>query len=331
MDNKKDNSEASALAYASLMNKLDGKIPISEMKIDPEVSKKIAEAYANLQHDPENPAVKKAYDALINETKEQYKSLLDKGLKVSKINKDMGNPYSNSKELIKDIGENKHMWYFPTESGFGSGVTDTANHPMLRPTDILDPEGKPMLANDLFRVVHDYEGHYKGNNKFGALGEERAYQQHKKMFSPEAVKALTTETRGQNSWVNYGPLGEQNRKNPANTTYADQKAGILPDWAAKDVPEIKSPVKHNLKKAGLAALKFGLPAAALAAASQADTLDEGILDLIIPGGLSKAGQSKEEEDMMLAESKALLNYKKARAKKDALQRMIAKEKDDRHK
>jgi len=52
---------------------------------------------------------------------------------------------------------------------------------------------------------------------------------HKKDFSPLAQKALATETMGQNSWVNFGPYGEKNKKNPQNTTYAEQKAGLLPD------------------------------------------------------------------------------------------------------
>ena len=67
-----------------------------------------------------------------------------------------------------------------------------------------------------------------------ARGEENAFQAHMRMFSPEAQKALATETRGQNSWVNFGPKGAENRTNPANTTYATQKAGILPDWAINE-------------------------------------------------------------------------------------------------
>jgi len=67
-----------------------------------------------------------------------------------------------------------------------------------------------------------------------ARGEENAFQAHMRMFSPEAQKALATETRGQNSWVNFGPKGAENRANPANTTYATQKAGILPDWAINE-------------------------------------------------------------------------------------------------
>jgi len=52
------------------------------------------------------------------------------------------------------------------------------------------------------------------------------------MYSPEARKAMTSETRGQNSWVNYGPHGETNRSaSQGATKYADQKTGLLPDWA----------------------------------------------------------------------------------------------------
>jgi hypothetical protein len=51
------------------------------------------------------------------------------------------------------------------------------------------------------------------------------------MYSPEALPAVTSETRGQNSWVNYGPFGETNRKaSPLETIYADQKTGIMPNW-----------------------------------------------------------------------------------------------------
>src|SRR5690606_39337381 len=54
------------------------------------------------------------------------------------------------------------------------------------------------------------------------------------MYTPLAARALTTETRGQNSWVNYGPYGEANRANPRETVYADQKTGIMPDWTWRE-------------------------------------------------------------------------------------------------
>ena len=132
--------------------------------------------------------------------------------------------------MHEDIATNKHLHYFPTTAGFGSGDAAPEDHPMLQPTKFKDPEGKPMLANDLFRVVHDIHGHHLGGQSgFGPKGEHQAYLTHKKMFSPLAQKALATETLGQNSTVNFGKYGEQNRKDPKNTKYADQKAGLLPE------------------------------------------------------------------------------------------------------
>jgi hypothetical protein len=323
-DSKKP--EASLASYSSLLERLAAaraEDPLKSLKINPEVSAKIADAYSALQHSPDDPAVQKAYNSLIGETVQQYKDMQKEGLKISKIKEGMANPYPTSKAMIEDVAKNKHLWYYPTEQGFGSSGIDQSKHPMLKVTDLLDDEGKPMLANDVFRAVHDYQGHYKGNNKFGALGEEKAYQQHKKMFSPEAVKALTTETRGQNSWVNYGPYGEANRANPANTTYADQKAGLLPDWASKDVDELANPLKYNAKKAGLAALKFGLPAAALASVSDSQNVEDALSNLIIPGGVESLG-NKDEEAEMMGEAKGYKDYQKspaAAARRAALEKL----------
>ena len=201
-----------------------------KVKLNPEHGKMIADAYEQMPHNPDNARVKSAYGALINETKQQYQNLLDQGFKFSKIQPNQENPYKDSTSMHQDIGKNKHLHYFPTESGFGTEGSAPLDHPMLQPTEFKDPEGKPMLANDLFRVVHDINGHHVGGQtKFGPTGEHQAYLTHKKMYSPEAQKALATETMGQNSVVNFGKHGEANRKNPQNTTYADQKAGLLPD------------------------------------------------------------------------------------------------------
>jgi len=53
------------------------------------------------------------------------------------------------------------------------------------------------------------------------------------MYSELARPAMTAETRGQNSWVNFGPYGElkNQRANQDETIYADQKMTILPEWA----------------------------------------------------------------------------------------------------
>jgi hypothetical protein len=158
---------------------------------------------------------------------EQYEALKKSGLKVNRIEPGMENPYKSSEDLIKDIRDNNQMSYYPTSSGFGSA--ESANHPLLQKTKEMY-NGEPMPANDIFRIVHDYFGHGKKGVGFGPVGEENAWRTHREMFSPEAARALTTETRGQNSWVNFGPKGEHNRAKPAETIYAEQKAGLLPEW-----------------------------------------------------------------------------------------------------
>ena len=249
------------------------------IKANPAAQAKIASAYEAMKHDPTNPDVIKAYNALIDETGQQFEDLQkNKGLKISRIGEDTPNPYKSSADLIKDVRENKHMAYFPTETGFGAAGASNAvqNNPLLRETKFIGPDGKPMLANDLFRVVHDYYGHVEGENKFGPTGEERAYQQHSKMFSPEAKKALATETRGQNSWVNYGPFGEENRANPANTKYAEQKTGLLPEWATEDLNKVESPKLARLQGvATLAARALGPMAVASGVVPLAADIKEG--------------------------------------------------------
>jgi hypothetical protein len=94
-----------------------------------------------------------------------------------------------------------------------------------------DSTGRAMLHNDIFRAVHDVNGHHlRGQSGFGPKGEHQAYLTHKKMYSPEAHPALAAETLLQNSTVNYGKHGEHNRANPEKTIYADQKAYAAPDW-----------------------------------------------------------------------------------------------------
>lgn len=204
---------------------IDHNPPVS---VNPEVGAKIAKAYEEMPHDPNNPEVKSAYNALINETLDQYQFIKNTGLKIDPITPEMKNPYPNSRAMMNDIKNNNHLYYYPTEQGFGT-TSKISDHPLLTPTQ-EELNGKPLLANDVFRIVHDYFGHAREGNGFGPKGEENAWMYHKQMFSPEAQKAMTTETRGQNSWVNFGPYGESNRTNPQKTVYADQKAGILPEW-----------------------------------------------------------------------------------------------------
>lgn len=202
--------------------------------LDAEHSKAIAQAYEEMQHTPNDPATRASYDALIKETADQYQAIKKTGLKIEPIPPGMEDPYAaNPRMAARDVAENNHLWFYPTEQGFGT-VNKISDNPMLRKTGekIGDHD---LLANDMFRVVHDYFGHLKEGHGFRAAGEDNAWRTHAQMYSDIARPAMTTETRGQNSWVNYGPHGEKNRTaSAADTTYADQKVGLLPEWTMRD-------------------------------------------------------------------------------------------------
>lgn len=215
---------------------LDYRPPNTYVKVVPERATRIAAAYDAMPHDPQNPAVKRAYAAMIDETLAQYQAMLDDGVKIEFIGRDQPDPYAgNPRNMTEDVRNNKHMWVFNTKQGFGSDATfDPIDNPLLAETP-FKISGQTATANDIFRAVHDYFGHVKEGVGFRADGEENAWRSHSAMYSPEARKAMTSETRGQNSWVNYGPFGEKNRTARSEEThYADQKIGILPDWVIEE-------------------------------------------------------------------------------------------------
>ena len=71
--------------------------------------------------------------------------------------------------------------------------------------DVRDPR-TGLSQTEMFRGVHDYMGHVVPGSRFGPSGEEIAYAAHAQQLSPLAQLALLTETRGQNSFVNYSPI-----------------------------------------------------------------------------------------------------------------------------
>ena len=212
---------------------------ITELDIDN--SMRLADAYEEMQDNPSDPEVQEAYNALAKETVDQYKAMTDAGYEIE-IYEGEGEPYSNSQEMIDDLKNNKHMYIFSTESGFGEqGITDTQRkeNSMLQDSGFKDKNGKPLLINDLFRGVHDFFGHSERGNGFGAKGEENAWDVHARMFTDKARRAMTTETRGQNSWVNFGPQmrnesgqiikkGEPGYLSATERAFAPQKMGLLP-------------------------------------------------------------------------------------------------------
>ena len=206
--------------------------------VDVDRAKRIADEYEKMKHDPKNPKVLEAYNDLIRQTKDQYDALTEAGYEFSFFD-DETDPYNeNPSEAMRDLRKNKKMAVYGTYAGYGTeGITgaNVEDNPMLQDTGLKwkDQNGKEqsVTANDLFRAVHDAFGHGLEGAAFRARGEENAWQAHVRLFTGPAVAAITTETRGQNSWLNYGPFGEKNRKATVkDTVFAEQKTGLLPEW-----------------------------------------------------------------------------------------------------
>ena len=217
---------------ADAFNAENGRPPVEHKEVAaPEHAKAIADEYDKLQHNPNDPEVQKSYSAMKRDIDDQWDFATQKmGIKMEPWTEE-GQPYKNSKEMTADVKNNHHLYFF-------RGGEMPADHPLA------EEYGQGLTYNDKLRAVHDLFGHAANENQFGPAGEERAWQEHRQMFSPEAVPAVTTETRGQNSWVNFGKhlrnaegnipaKGELGAIPPIERPFAEQKAGLLPEWATK--------------------------------------------------------------------------------------------------
>jgi hypothetical protein len=253
-----------------------------------------ARDFADMPDTSHDKLTRAAYSALARETADQYRALREAGYRFHFYNPAVHDPYAKGPSAATDdLRQNRKMGVFPSEEGFGSGEEGTGSgaptdygkrHPLMVPSG-EHWEGKPVYNNDLFRAVHDAFGHAKQGIGFRAPGEENAYRQHAQMFTPLARMALATETRGQNSWLNYGPFGQLNRKartvdeptapedrqaavragQPGSgypgTIFGDQKPGILPvrsivsgteDFLPPDHPEVLSRIAQQYGRGELA-------------------------------------------------------------------------------
>ncbi len=231
-------------------NGIEYKRQAEYVPVNKELATRIAQAYAEMEHTPNDPAVKAAYRDLIDQTRAQYEALVADGYEFTFFDGET-DPYEGRPfRAMKDLRFNKRMAVYGTYDGYGTeGITrgDLEDNPMLEDTGLQweDQNGEmhPVMANDLFRAVHDAFGHGLEGAGFRAQGEENAWQAHARLFTGPALGAITSETRGQNSWLNYGPYGETNRNaSLEDTVFADQKTGLMPEWAwtegkAEDMPE----------------------------------------------------------------------------------------------
>ena len=184
-------------------------IDYSKIQSDPVSGKAIAELYNAAPLD--DPAAHAAYDQLAKETDQQYEYLTKTmGVTVEVTDKD---PYQNVKDMAEDLRDNHHLAVLSTAI--------TGGHPYFSNEQ-----------NDKFRAVHDAFGHAGTGRGFDRNGEAAAWVSHMQMYSPEAGKALTTETRGQNSSMIYGDHSQPLNKsvNPYDEGgFPPQKVMLLPD------------------------------------------------------------------------------------------------------
>lgn len=174
--------------------KHDETIDYKKVVANRERASQIADVYEDLPKF-DNDAVDE-YEALASEVEEQFDFMTKTlGVKVEFVADD---PYKTSKEMFEDVSKGS-LKVLQTET--------TGAHPLFSDEQ-----------NNKFRAVHDFFGHAATGRGFGQDGEEAAWVHHSQMFTEKARGALTTETRGQNSFFNN--RGKQ---------FADQKVALLPE------------------------------------------------------------------------------------------------------
>jgi hypothetical protein len=203
--------------YFNIPCKADGPVQGHYVRVNEDRAKLIAQAYETLAVESTHDSVADAYGALVDELEWQWEWIVLQGYHLEPWTEE-GQPYANSEEMRADVRENNHLFYF----------TGGEPHPFLNDPIYCTLTETSQTGNEMLRAVHDIFGHATEGYGFGARGEENAWIHHSMMFSPLAQAALTTETRGQNSWVNFGP----NAHLPVvDRPYADQKVDLLPEWA----------------------------------------------------------------------------------------------------
>ncbi len=177
--------------------------------IDVSRARRIADAYEALPiNDSGNPAVRKAYHQLAEEIEQQWNFAND----VMSMTFEPWRYVAMSETIAICIfyqGGDPHLLLGKVDPTIG------------------------LSMNDKFRAIHDLFGHAAEGYGFGPRGEENTWIKHSQMFSKEAQKALTTETRGQNSWINFGAHNYDSAGNHKNIPlkyrpYAVQKVALLP-------------------------------------------------------------------------------------------------------
>ena len=174
--------------------------------------------------------MEKAYRQMAKETDDQFKQL---PYNFSYHRAGEGN-YNGAKDMASDVHGNRHLYVYQ-----GGDKHDFLHN--------VDPQ-TGLNENEKFRAVHDLLGHAIYGNEFGPKGEEMAWAVHQQMYSPLARMAMTAETRGQNSVVNYSPLNAKLKKTIAEYESLSNEARRRGDKAlVKEIEELKRQAYSGLE------------------------------------------------------------------------------------
>lgn len=179
----------------------------TKITVDPSVGQSIGRLYMDTPSTPDLPAVRDAYAAFTRQVNWQYDLMTrpkGKGGYGVRVVFQEADPYTSADEMFADAGNGLLLIY---RTGEGQ------HHPVLSDD-----------TNNRFRAVHDYFGHYMSGRGFDRHGEEAAWVCHSRMFAGEAVRAMTTETRGQSSAFIW---------QCKDGNFPPQKALLLPEWCSR--------------------------------------------------------------------------------------------------
>lgn len=162
-----------------------------------------------------SPAIMGSYEALREHISSQFDQLTspkDQGGAGISVEVTQDDPYPSFEDMHADVTQNSRLRVMSTAT--------TGSHAFFS-----DEE------NDKFRAVHDAYGHLATGRGFDRHGEEAAYRSHARMLPQEAHAALASETRGQNSYLNWGG-GDFPPNAPVD----------MPNWMTKE--EVAPPQKR---------------------------------------------------------------------------------------
>lgn len=168
-----------------------------------------------------NDFVAASYGQLGKEVVDQFDELARSGLQMTFHRGDLNYPDSDAMRM--DLFGNRNLDVFR-----GGDRHDYLN--------VVDPE-TGLNTNEMFRAVHDAIGHGAERTTFGPVGEEKAFGVHSQTLSPLARFALASETRGQNSVVNYTPLNAEVKAKVAKLKREAQYAS----------PEVKAEIDQEIR------------------------------------------------------------------------------------